>query len=235
MIGLHAIPFVGLAVVVKPVDAASDSIEISISGPQGEQSAPMQEEVLSQPAAPQQMAVQAVPVDNDKPPPDKVEPPPETLPEKLPDMPPPPERVAAPPPKVETPDATELPVPPPPPPPPTPVAVPEAPPPPPPPQEAITKPQGEKTEAPEAAAKATYTKRIWVAIRSRVGGLPSAHSAVVEFAIDGTGVMTSVTIKQSSGNATFDAAALRIVRSAKPGPPPGGAFAGTVTVKGEPD
>lgn len=232
IVGLHVGALAVAALVPAPVvESPVDSIEVSISAPEGEEATQVQPEITSEPPPPPPAAV-APP---DVPPPPPVAPPDPPPPEeKPPEIPPPAQEipVAAPPPRVEAPDALEVPEQPPPPPPPPKVEAPPPPPPPPPPQRAVLKPQGVKSDRPAAASISSFKSKVRGAIASHAAGLPGTGSAVVAFVVGASGGMVSVSIVRSSGSAAFDAAALRIVRAAHPGPPPGGIYAGTVTIAG---
>jgi protein TonB len=146
------------------------------------------------------------------------------------------------PPKVEVPDAPVLVQPPPPPPKPKPlprpvvkpkpVAVPAPPPavaPPPPPPEAKL---GVNEPAPEqvAQARANYGAKLLREIRAHREPAAAVGSVVVGFSIDAEGIPVSVVVVRSSGEAELDAAALRMVRAARAGPPPEGHFSGATTI-----
>ncbi len=149
------------------------------------------------------------------------------------------------PPKVVVPDAPEFEPPPvrrPPPPPPKPVAkpaprppkpdpTPAKPLPPPPPPAAAEPPQG--TPAPSEdvlRAQATYTSKVLEEIRKHRISPNGTGSVGVSFVIDAPGVVTSASVVRSSGLSELDETALRMVRAARPGPPPDGSFARTMTI-----
>jgi len=230
VVAAHVGAFVGVTFVHGPnVDSPTDSIEISIAGPVGEEATQTQPEIASAPPPPAQPAPAPTPPDP-LPPPDVVSldpPPPDKPPEIAPPIAEPPASIPLP--RVEAPDALAIPEERPPPPPPkiTPLSEP-----PPPPQQAILKPEGIKADQPSAASLSAYQLKLKGAIKARAAGLPSSGSAVVSFVVGASGGMVSALITRSSGSPAFDAAVIRIVRSARPGPPPGGVYAGSVTING---
>ena len=156
-----------------------------------------------------------------EPPPLEVQPPPPPEPEP---PEPPPEPPPAPP-KREVISAPALP-PPPKPKPPKPKPV-EAPP------EAAKPPDNSGTpEAPArlAQAKATYAQKVLQEIRNHRIATTGTGVVVVGFTIDAAGNMENVTVVQSSGRREMDFTALRMVRAARPGPPPDGSFSATTRV-----
>jgi periplasmic protein TonB len=231
-----------------------ESIELSLAPPQGDLNPETQD------AAPDSMAQMEVPPDTrppdptpdpEPPPPDLTEPPPPDTPPPVEETPPvvaptpvePPPPVAAEPPKVEAPDAVVVP-PAPKPPPPKPRVVkrvekpkPEikkiAKPRPPAPSSAASAPAGVKTEQVGAAARASYSAKVNAAIRAHFSTPPATGATVVSFVVGSSGGMTSASVASSSGNGALDAFALRVVRAAHPGPPPGGGgFFGQITIRG---
>jgi protein TonB len=81
-----------------------------------------------------------------------------------------------------------------------------------------------------AQAMMTYGSKVLQEIRSH--RIPSTElgSVVVAFAIDAAGTVVSASVAHSSGSAALDATALRMVRAARPGPPPDGSFSGRTTI-----
>jgi|GEM_PF-2393160 len=182
------------------------------------------------------------------------EPEPPKPPEPEPEPPPPPPEPPPEPPK-EPPPPVKQPPPPPPEPEPPPLPEPPAPPkrevasapalpPPPKPKPPKAKPvetppeaakPTETTGAPEAQAllaqaKATYAQKVLQEIRNHRIPTTGAGVVVVGFTIDAAGNMENVRVVQSSGRSEMDATALRMVRAARPGPPPDGSFSATTRV-----
>ena len=188
------------------------------------------------------------------------EPEPPKPPEPEPEPPPPPPEPPPEPPKEPPPPPVVEPPPPPPPevPPPEPLPEPPAPPkrevisapvlpPPPPPKPKTPKPRPVETPPPDAAkppattgapdapvqqaqAKATYAAKVLQEIRAHRISTTGTGSVVVAFSIDAAGEITDVHVVRSSGRRELDSTAVRMVRAARPGPPPDGAFSATTTV-----
>ena len=252
---IHIGAFTFVTIPKPDLPSPVESIELSLAPPQGDLNPDTPD------AAPDSMAQAEVPPDArppdpnpdpEPPPPDVTEPPPpdeppppreETPPvvEPTPVEPPPP--VAAETPKVEAPDAVVIPPAPKPPPPkprvvkrvekPKPeikkIAKPRAPAP----SSAASARAGVRTEEAGAASRASYSAKVNAAIRAHFSTPPAAGATVVSFVVGASGGMTSASIARSSGDGALDAFALRVVRSAHPGPPPGGgSFFGQITIRG---
>ena len=81
-----------------------------------------------------------------------------------------------------------------------------------------------------AMSRATFAAKVLAEIRSHRISAPGEGSVGIDFVVDAAGVMTSVSVIRSSGDEALDSAASRMVRAARPGPPPGGFFAGSTTI-----
>ena len=217
---VHAAVALFLAMPHPDLTAPIDSIEITIA-----QGVPEPEPPPPEPAPDVKPDPPPPPPDPDppEPPPPEVppvieppppEPPPEPLPIVVAD---PPKRVAL--------DAPAIPA----------RAKPKTPPPPrqlppetPPPEPT---PSGDtRAQAQLAQARATYASKVLQEIRAHRISTLDVGSVGVSFTIDASGEMVSVAIVRSAGKSELDSAALRMVRSARPGPPPDGVFSGTTTI-----
>ncbi len=213
---------------------------------------PPKPEPLPTPVEPPPPPTPPPPIPVVEPPPPPPEPPP---PEPPPPEPPPPVVLPPPvemaPPKVEVPDAPVIAPPPkpkPPPPPPKPKVQPKPKPPepvqapPPPPQPAVPPPQPPQANPAGTAeaqalltqARQTYGTKIVQEIRNHLVSVTGSGTVRVSFVIDVAGVPQNVAIVRSSGNDELDEAALRMVRAARPGPPPEGHFEGATNVNFKP-
>jgi protein TonB len=252
-IHVGALTFVNMPKLELP--SPIESIELSLAPPQGDLNPDTPD------AAPDSMAQAEVPPDA-RPPdpmPDPDPPPPEVTEPPPPDAPPPPVEepqpvveptpveplppVASEPPKVEAPDAVAIPPAPKPPPPkprvlkriekPKPEIRKMEKPRPPAPASAASARAGVRTEQAGAASRASYSAKVNAAIRAHFSTPPATGATVVSFVVGASGGMTSASVARSSGNGALDAFALRVVRSAHPGPPPGGGgFFGQITIRG---
>jgi protein TonB len=81
-----------------------------------------------------------------------------------------------------------------------------------------------------ASARAAYAGRLNASVRRHTRGVGISGSTVVGFVVGAWGGMSSVYVSRSSGHQIVDDAAVRAVRSAHAGPPPGGAFEGHITI-----
>jgi protein TonB len=246
---LHALVFLFVAIPKVAPPSPVDTIEIDIAPPAGDLTPENQAE-----ATPDSMAQPEV-VSNEKPPDPDPDPQPPVVEEKPPDIAPdptpppleiieptpvePPPPIAAEPPKIEAPDAPVIPVRAKPPRPkpfakPTPekakIKPPVAKPRPPAAQSAAKARSGVRSDAPSAASRATFGAKVMAAIRANRVSMPMEGTVGVAFVVGASGSMTSASIISSSGNPALDSAALRTVRGAHPGPPPGGAFANSVSI-----
>ena len=227
-----------------------ESIELSLAPPQGDLNPDTPD------AAPDSMAQAEGPPDTrppdpapdpEPPPPEMTEPPPPDTPPPPVEAPPPlvepPPPAAAEPPKVEAPDAVVIPQAPKPPPPkprvvkrvekPKPEIKKIAKPRPPAPSSAASARAGVRTEQTGAASRASYSAKVNAAIRAHFSTPPATGTTVVSFVVGASGGMSSASVASSSGNGALDAFAVRVVRSAHPGPPPGGGgFFGQITIRG---
>ncbi len=237
---LHASALFLVHIPAAQLPSAEDSIEVDIAPPQGDTTP---EDMAAAPDTMAQEEVKAVETPPDPtvepdltpPPPDPTppeptpDPPPDPPVDAPPDMPPePPPPVAAEPPKVESPDAPLIqkyveprPQPKPKPKPRPAVA-----------QVARHARSGEHSQQSSAASRASYSARVRAAIGARRGTAPAEGSVGVGFSVGASGGILAAYVTSSSGNPELDSWALRVVRSAHPGPPPGGAFAGSVRMHG---
>ena len=218
--GLHVFGVFYLVIPRPTLPSAIDSIEITIA--QGQPEPPPPEPPPPEPPPPEPQPPEPTPPEQPPPPPPIVQPPPEPPP-----APPPPEPPPVEPPKRVVKEAKALP--------PRPKPAPPRPRDPDPPPIAAPRPSPDPQAAIQAArqlaqAKATYASRVLQEIRSHRIPAPGVGSVVVAFSIDAAGSVTSASVARSSGNGELDSAALRMVRSARPGPPPEGHFSGSTTV-----
>jgi protein TonB len=216
-VGLHVCAVVFPTIPRPNLPSAEDSIEITIA-----QGAPEVEQPPEIPPPPP-------PEPEPEPPVVKPEPPPPPPPPELPPPEPPPPVVTEPP-KIEAPDAPVIapqskPKPPPKLPRPKPPELPAAPPPP-----EASAPGVAEAEEQLARSRATYAAKVLQEIRNHRISAIGVGSVVVAFSVDAAGDMTSVAIARSSGKDDLDSAALRMVRAARPGPPPDGHFSGRTTI-----
>lgn len=244
VVALHACALL-LPVIPRPdLTAAADSIELTIApgAPLPEQAPepPPPELLKPEPAPP---PPPPPPVQQPEPPPPPPEPPP---PEPPPPEPPPPEPEPPPPPEPPKRIVEEAPaIPPPPPPKPRPIARPVTPPlrpkppepkpappapPPPPAQEVTSGTPDASAQAQVAQARLTFIGKLRQEIASHRISPQGTGSVGVKFTVDPAGNMTDVTIARSSGKDALDSAALRMVRAARPGPPPEGRFESVITI-----
>jgi protein TonB len=221
VVGLHVCAILFPTIPRPNLPSAVDSIELTIA--QGAPEVEQPPEVTPPPPPPEPEP----PVVKPEPPP----PPPPPLPEPTSPEPPPP--VVAEPPKREAPDAPAIapqpkpkprPLPPRPKPP-----EPEQPPPAAPPPE-TNAPGVAEAEEQLARSRATYASKVLQEIRNHRISAIGVGSVVVAFSVDAAGDITSVAIVRSSGKDDLDSAALRMVRAARPGPPPDGHFSGSTTI-----
>lgn len=227
--GLHAFALVGLTIPRADIAASVDSIEITIAQAPPEPPAP---EPQPEPPPPEPPPPEPPPPEPPPEPPPPEPPPPEPPPpEPPPPEPPPPEPPPLPPPappKVIAADAPALP------PPPKPRPKPK----PPVPVPAEPTPQPDKPPPPDTEAvnrqltqaKLTYGAKVLQSIREHKIPVSAAGSCVVSFVINAAGDVVSAVIVTSSGRDSLDSAALRMVRAARPGPPPDGRFEGSTTI-----
>lgn len=82
----------------------------------------------------------------------------------------------------------------------------------------------------KAMSRATYAARVLAEIRNHRISAPGVGSVGIAFIVGAAGVMTTVSVIRSSSDEALDSAASRMVRAARPGPPPGGIFAGSTTI-----
>ncbi len=79
-------------------------------------------------------------------------------------------------------------------------------------------------------ARATYPSKVLQEIGRHRLTATAVGKVIVSFTVDPTGEMVGVSIVRSSGKDELDLAALRMVRAARPGPPPDGHFDGRTTI-----
>ena len=226
--GLHACAVLFANVPRPALLAVDDSIEITVAQGTPEPEQPPRPPAPEPEPEPPPPPPEPDPVPPPEPPPPEPEPPPPP-PEPPPPEPPPPE--PEPPPEIQPPkrEVREAPV--------IPLAKPKPPRPQPRPEEPSpqrppeTKPTGIQNAQDEAMrARANYAAKVLQEIRSRKTPAPDYGSVIVGFSINAAGDIVSATIVHSSGRRELDAIALRMVRAARPGPPPDGAFSGTTTI-----
>ncbi len=99
-----------------------------------------------------------------------------------------------------------------------------------PPPTEVKAPGIDEAEAQLARARQTYASRLLQEIRRHRPSVTAIGSVVVSFSVGGNGEMGAVAIVRSSGKDELDSAALRMVRAARPEPPPDGHFAGSTTI-----
>lgn len=248
VVALHMSALFYLRVPKPEIASPVDTIEIDFAPPQGEATPENQEAAQDSVAQPEVAAETpppdpAVDPDTTPPPPDETppplqqDPPPDTpVEETMPPPPEPPPPVAAELPKVDVEDAPVI------------AKLEDPPKPAPKPKPKIEKPRpkpqpaiaqsaararsGEHSERPSAAARATYASRVKAAIGAHMHSAPSTGSVVISFTVGSGGGMIAARVASSSGSPAVDAWAERIVRSAHPGPPPGGVFASSVRLVG---
>jgi protein TonB len=220
---LHGMLFLTVTVGGSPLPPAVESVELTIAQGKPEMEKPAE-------AAPEPPPPEPPPPEPPKPAPPPPQPdpapppvPPVPAPQPPPVAPPPPE-VA--PPKREAADAPAIPMrpkpkPPAPKPPPPPPAAPSAP---------VQAPGAEEAQARLTQAKATYPSKVLAEIRAHQQPATAIGTVVVSFAIDGAGTVYWAVVTRSSGQEALDSAALRMVRAARPGPPPEGRFSGSTTI-----
>jgi TonB family protein len=224
--GLHACALFWLTVPRANIAASVDSIELTIAQSPPEPPAP--EPPPPEPPPPESPPPEPPPPEPPPPEPPPPEPPPPEPPAPDPPPPEPPPLPPPAPPKVIAADAPALP-------PPKPHRKPKPPVPrppdaPPPPQNAPPPPDTEALNRQLAQARLTYASKVLQSIREHRVAVTGTGSCVVSFVIDAAGDMVSVAIVTSSGRGSLDNAALRMVRAARPGPPPEGHFAGSTTI-----
>ncbi|HEY1411880.1 MAG TPA: TonB family protein [Rhodopila sp.] len=245
-IGLHMTALLVVTVPRPALPSTDDNLEITIAQGTPEVEQPPEPPAPAQPPDPPPpvQPPQPPPPDPTPPDPQPVPPPPDpTPPQAQPDDPLPPDPI--PPveteaPKREVADAPAIPLrkpkpkPKPKPHPQVVQPVQDAPPPPPsspPPPPSEAKQTGEQQAHDEAMhVRATYAGKVLAAIRSHQTPASSSGSVIVSFAITAAGDMTNVAIVRSSGHHELDSIALRMVRAARPGPPPDGSFSGSTTI-----
>ncbi len=81
-----------------------------------------------------------------------------------------------------------------------------------------------------ASARAAFAGRLLAAINRNKRAVAASGSVRIHFLVGAGGGMSVVSVIRSSGNGAMDSAAVRAVRSAHAGAPPGGAFPGMVTI-----
>ena len=252
--GLHVAAVMYVTIPRPLLPSTDDSIEITIAQGEMAPETPPEPPAPPPPEpepAPPPPPPPPPPVPEPPPPPPQPEPPPPPPPpveEPPPPAPPPPPEPPPPepppePPKKAVPEAMVLAPPPPPPPkpppppPPRPVVKPKplppkpqpptptpAPPPPPPPASEPAPGVAEAAAAEQMRAKATYVAKIIQEIRKHQVATEGVGSVLVAITINSAGDVVSATIVKASGTADLDSAALRTVRSIRPGPPPEGSF-----------
>ena len=105
---------------------------------------------------------------------------------------------------------------------------PEPPPPPTPPE--AKSPGIDTAAADRAPAQQTYASKLLAEIRRHRPSVTATGSVVVSFSVGPGGEMGTVSVVRSSAKDELDTAALRMLRAARPEPPPEGHFAGTTTI-----